>query len=323
MEKKYDIFISYSRKDSAIADKICKIFDAQEPAISYFIDRRGIDGAADFPDVLANAIDESKIVLFLGSVNSYKSDYTQKEVAYTISRKGSVSLFPLLLDDSKLPPSLELLFSNINWRVLGKSYTIEDNLILDIKKKIEDPHVGEIIENQRQKKNNYVLMIATVAFLIACIAILYHGYHDSAVKKEAIENSFKTNELLCSADSLLILADSLKRVKSDESRVAEELQLLMLASTNVKKAQLIKNTYVGTEYFPLFTSNTESEARLIDMKIDSMFTTWSTRALEAYSFYCRVGSKSEKTIAGRYAGFALQIRPEDERMNMIKTKMNE
>ena len=36
----YDVFISYSRKDTAVADRICQAFDAVD--ISYFIDRQGI-----------------------------------------------------------------------------------------------------------------------------------------------------------------------------------------------------------------------------------------------------------------------------------------
>ena len=39
-EKKYDVFISYSRKDSAIADEIRKAFD--QVGITYFIDREEI-----------------------------------------------------------------------------------------------------------------------------------------------------------------------------------------------------------------------------------------------------------------------------------------
>ncbi|MBP3254388.1 MAG: toll/interleukin-1 receptor domain-containing protein [Bacteroidales bacterium] len=46
--KKYDVFISYSRKDTAVADKICAAFDRNN--ISYFIDRQGIAGGAEFPE---------------------------------------------------------------------------------------------------------------------------------------------------------------------------------------------------------------------------------------------------------------------------------
>ena len=67
---KYDVFISYSRKDTPIADQICAAFD--RAGISYFIDRQGIGGGFEFPVVLAEAILESQVILFLASVNSYE-----------------------------------------------------------------------------------------------------------------------------------------------------------------------------------------------------------------------------------------------------------
>ena len=42
MEYKYDVFISYSRKDTEVADKICSALD--RAGLSYFIDRQGIGG---------------------------------------------------------------------------------------------------------------------------------------------------------------------------------------------------------------------------------------------------------------------------------------
>ncbi len=54
----YDIFISYSLKDRAIAYKICKTFDSV--GITYFIDRQGIGGDFESPEVLTNAILDSK-----------------------------------------------------------------------------------------------------------------------------------------------------------------------------------------------------------------------------------------------------------------------
>lgn len=40
MGTKYDVFISYSRKDTVVADRICAALDQQD--ITYFIDRKGI-----------------------------------------------------------------------------------------------------------------------------------------------------------------------------------------------------------------------------------------------------------------------------------------
>ena len=63
---KYDVFISYSRKDTSIAYKICEAFD--NAGISYFIDKQDIGGAYEFPEILANVIldiTNHKILIFL------------------------------------------------------------------------------------------------------------------------------------------------------------------------------------------------------------------------------------------------------------------
>lgn len=319
---KYDVFISYSRKDSVVADKICRIFDKQEPAISYFIDRQGIDGAAEFPEILANAIDESSIVLFLASANSYKSDYTKKEIAYTINKKGGTALFPLMLDNAKLPGSLELQLSNINWRVLGGAYTLEESLVSDIRKKLEDPNIGETFETKKHKKDNKMLLGAICSVLVIFAVSLFLVFKDSKAKKSAIHSSEMAEQLMLSADSLLASVESLKLREIDEDRLIEELSLLDRASAKVKEAQLMRNEYIGTEFLPLFTINPEEKVRKIEATKDSMYATWSYRAQDAFEFYCRVGSKVERQLAIMFADNALLIRPNDSEMNKLKEKIS-
>ena len=126
---KYDVFISYSRKDMAIADRICRAFD--EVGIKYFIDRQGIGGAFEFPDVLANAIIDSKTFLLLGSNNSYNSKFTMSEVTFAFNEKEKNCVLPYLIDDTLLPPGLRFVFSSINWRNI-KEHPIETVLVDDI-----------------------------------------------------------------------------------------------------------------------------------------------------------------------------------------------
>ena len=49
MDYKYDVFISYSRKDSTVADDICNFFKLAD--ISYFIDRSTVSGSDHFIEV--------------------------------------------------------------------------------------------------------------------------------------------------------------------------------------------------------------------------------------------------------------------------------
>ena len=124
-----DVFISYSRKDTEVANQICKAFD--EVGITYFIDRQGISGGFEFPAVLAEAIVNSKIFLYLASKNSYESKFTQAEITFAFNKKERGNILPYIIDGSNLPLSLEFVFSAINWRRIEND-PIEPVLIDDL-----------------------------------------------------------------------------------------------------------------------------------------------------------------------------------------------
>ncbi len=126
---KYDVFISYSRKDTAVADKICAAFD--RAGISYFIDRQGIGGGMEFPVVLAEAIVESNLFLYLASMNSYESKFTTSEITFAFNEKPKNSLLPYIIDGSALPIAMKFIFSGINWRNTT-DHPIETTLVDDI-----------------------------------------------------------------------------------------------------------------------------------------------------------------------------------------------
>lgn len=115
-----------------MADRIAQAFEAS--GISYFIDRQGISGGMEFPEVLANAILASKIFLFLASENSYKSKFTQSEIVFAFNKKQKEDIIPYIIDDSTLPTSLELTFSSINWRNMSQHPIA--TIVADIRRKI-------------------------------------------------------------------------------------------------------------------------------------------------------------------------------------------
>ena len=127
----YEVFISYSRKDSDVAKLICNAFDSA--GISYFIDKQGISGGFEFPVVLAEAIIECKVVLFLASKNSYDSKFTNAELTFAFNEKPKNSVLPYIIDGSTMPPALRFVFSSINWRTI-ESHPIEPTLVDDILK---------------------------------------------------------------------------------------------------------------------------------------------------------------------------------------------
>lgn len=125
----YDVFISYSRKDTAVADRICAALDGA--GITYFIDRQGIGGGMEFPVVLARAIVESKLFLYLASCNSYESKFTNSEITFAFNEKPKNSLLPYVIDGSDLPLEMKFIFSGINWRNTT-DHPIDTVLVADI-----------------------------------------------------------------------------------------------------------------------------------------------------------------------------------------------
>lgn len=127
--EKYDVFISYSRKDTEIADRICSAL--QINGITFFIDRQGIGGGMEFPVVLAQAILNSKLFLFLASKNSYSSKFTINEITYAFNKKDRNQILPYIIDGSSLPEELNFVFAGINWRTLY-DHPITSTLVHDI-----------------------------------------------------------------------------------------------------------------------------------------------------------------------------------------------
>lgn len=97
MENKYDVFISYSRRDYAIADKIVNALNAG--GFTYFRDQQGLESGSDFLQSIINAIDNSRLFLCVLSENAYSSEFVIKELEYALQRKEIIA-FPVIVDHS-------------------------------------------------------------------------------------------------------------------------------------------------------------------------------------------------------------------------------
>ena len=107
----HKVFVSYSRKDMEKAREFCKQMDDNK--ISYWIDIEGRFHCEDFREIIVDAIESSKLVLFLSSENSNASIYVQNEISYAISAK--IKVLPVHLDDSPYAKCLRLDLTNKQW----------------------------------------------------------------------------------------------------------------------------------------------------------------------------------------------------------------
>lgn len=105
-QTKYDVFISYSRKDyvddignvlpNNILSKIRDAFKAN--GITYWFDEEGIYSGEEFASIITKAIRNSKIFLFIASANSNKSKWTSNEISTALVFKKII--IPFRIDES-------------------------------------------------------------------------------------------------------------------------------------------------------------------------------------------------------------------------------
>lgn len=105
-QKKYDVFISYSRKDyvdekrNIIPDNVVsKIKDAlTEAGISFWFDEEGINHGDEFAKLIIRNIKASHIFIFISTENSNASEWTGREIASAHMMKKHI--IPVRVDDS-------------------------------------------------------------------------------------------------------------------------------------------------------------------------------------------------------------------------------
>lgn len=106
-----DVFISYSRKDCEKVNLIHQYL--KKYGISHWIDSESIHHGNNFKVEIVEAIQMSKVLLFISSFNSNKSPNTVKEVS--IAENYGKIVIPIRIDDSAYDKSLEYDLCNRDW----------------------------------------------------------------------------------------------------------------------------------------------------------------------------------------------------------------
>ena len=108
----YDVFISYSRKDMAVANRLCEALD--KLGVSYCIDRN-LHGAANFLSEITRYIRNCKVVVFIASPNSAQSEWAQKEILFALKHKKEI--IPYRIGNFRFEDNdeLDFVFTNVQW----------------------------------------------------------------------------------------------------------------------------------------------------------------------------------------------------------------
>ena len=129
MNFKYDIFVSYSRKDKNVIEPIIR--QLRRAGLSCWMDMDGIYHGDLFKEKIVDAIDESCVFLFFSSKNSNKSSWTAKEIG--IASSHNKTIIPVKLDSTQYHKSVEFDICNLDY----VDYSIEQSQDEGIRKLIE------------------------------------------------------------------------------------------------------------------------------------------------------------------------------------------
>lgn len=110
----YDVFISYSRADykdpetgellpNSPVSLVKELLD--ELGVRYWIDEKGIYSGSQFMNEIAEAIDQSRIFLFISTENSNKSQWVERELAFAVEQNKFI--LPIKAVD-KYPPKISI-----------------------------------------------------------------------------------------------------------------------------------------------------------------------------------------------------------------------
>lgn len=111
-QKKYNIFVSYSRADIDIVRKLVDDIHAKSKARCW-IDWNGIESGDQFVDVIINAIDKVDTVLFILSDNSMSSEFARREIDY--ARNTGKKIVPVVVDGGKLRGWFLFFFGSVDY----------------------------------------------------------------------------------------------------------------------------------------------------------------------------------------------------------------
>ena len=127
-EMHHQVFISYSRKDVEAVNAIRDILE--QNGISYWIDKEGIFSGENYKEVIVDAIETAKAVIFVSSVNSNASINVIRELGYAVKQRRRI--IPIMLDDTPYAKSVRLDISDIHQIEFKDSHTSQKELVTSI-----------------------------------------------------------------------------------------------------------------------------------------------------------------------------------------------
>lgn len=223
---KYDVFISYSRKDYVdenkkvipgnIVSQIKEAFDANK--ITYWMDEDGIYSGDEFAKIIAKIIRQSKILLFISTQNSNASEWTSDEIA--TARMYKKKIIPFKYDDSFYNEEIIIFIAKLDFvDYQANPEQAINKLVSSIKKYLAD------LEEQKRHEEELLL------------------------KKKQEEEERRRKEMEAEAERQRKLEEEKlkKQVKKEIKQLAIDHRLLSAQQEVIEQQLLEKNLIIGND----------------------------------------------------------------------------
>lgn len=232
-----DVFISYSRKDYQDENKqplphsvIQKIKDKlTEENISYWFDEDGIYVGDQFVNLIAKAIKEADVFVFVSSENSNKSPWTVSEVATAYHYKKKI--IPVRLDDTEYDESIVMFLAALDHMDYFSNPRAElGRMVSSIKTYLLEKNVKSKKEQEEKARQQRLKVV------------------DELMSQEYSNKLSVENEIVSQKDVLKQLEDKLKEIENYISELQEEKDKLNGATREIKpKEKKTWNTHLSNQ----------------------------------------------------------------------------
>ena len=164
------IFVSYAHKDSVKVFDVIRLLHQQKYRIWY---DQGIEIGADWPQVVAEKLLNSALVLIFISKNALLSQNCQREIHYAVSQKKNMLV--VFLDESELPADMAMQLSVVPQLRFTDSPETAAALTPQLAGSlIGDGVTGyESLDFKRKKARNGWLVVSLVTMALLVCAVVY------------------------------------------------------------------------------------------------------------------------------------------------------
>ena len=270
---KYDVFISYSRKD--YVDKAGNIIEGNiitqikellaSNGYTYWFDESGIYSGDEFVGVITEAIQDSEIFLFVSSANSNKSEWTNHEIA--VAKLLKKKTIPFKVDNAIYNTSILMYLAPLDFIDYPKNPAKAfDALIASLKNHYEklDELQKRHEEEEKRKKKEQEEAEAKLKAEEAKNTRLAAIDNESATLNNDIEKQMAAKLVLKS--KIEQLKEKMSGYLSDVDSIDEQIKSIYLTISNLEKEKGIlsgnrENSFKPERVEPVNTS-VESEGIL-------------------------------------------------------------